>query len=96
MMDTGAARGIGVAATDAKAGATSEEGNMRGVVMTAAIPAGATDVDTSEIMVTAATPVVVANSMAEVATMEAPVTTEGAEVDSMVADTDNFPIYASI
>jgi hypothetical protein len=64
--------------------------------MTAATPVGATDVDTSEITVTAATPVVAANSMAEVGTMEAAVTTEGAEVDSMVADTDNFPIYASI
>jgi hypothetical protein len=56
---------IGVAAMDAKVGVMAEEGNMHVAVMTMAMHARVTDTDTPVIMLTAATPTVVGNFVAD-------------------------------
>jgi hypothetical protein len=89
MTDIGAARDIGVAATDAKVGVMAEEGNMHVAVMTMAMHARATDTDTPVIMLTAATPTVVGNFVAEAVTTAEAEAGSTAAADFTGADTGN-------
>lgn len=89
MTDTGVVRGIGVAATGAKAGATAGEESTHAAAMVAAI---------TEVMRTAATPEATA-SVAKVASTEGedPTVAEvasTAEADPTVADTGNSTLEA--
>ena len=96
MADTGAVRGIGVAATDAKAGATTGEESTHVAAMVAAI---------KEVMRTAvpraATPEATASVAKVVTTVAAEVASTAAvgeasteEADPMVADTGNSVMEA--
>lgn len=91
MVDTGVARDIGAAATDATAGAMSAEGNMHMAAMIAAMGARDMAVDIPAIIMLEAatgTPTLeVTDSMAEVPSAVA-------EVDSTEADTGNYPLQA--
>jgi hypothetical protein len=81
---TGVVRGIGVAATGAKAGATAGEESTHVAAMVAAI---------TEVMRTAATPEATA-SVAKVASTEGAEVASTAEADPTVADTGNSTLEA--